>query len=71
LSLCTMLRMGEAPGRSPGWGDETRGRPRLDVMEDVIRKRIQRGSIRHERAMDGPVWVWVDKIWDWPRTQKN
>lgn len=33
---------------------------RLGVKEDAIRKRIQRGSMRHEKAEDGRVYVWVD-----------
>jgi excisionase family DNA binding protein len=33
---------------------------RLGVKEDAIRKRIQRGSMRHEKAKDGRVYVWVD-----------
>jgi excisionase family DNA binding protein len=37
---------------------------RLGVKEDAIRKRIQRGSMRHEKAEDGRVWVWVDKTQD-------
>ena len=32
---------------------------RLGVKEDAIRKRIQRGSMRHEKAEDGRVYVWV------------
>src|SRR5215213_4985039 len=32
---------------------------RLGVKEDAIRKRIQRGSMRHEKAEDGRVFVWV------------
>src|SRR5215211_598606 len=37
---------------------------RLRVKEDAIRKRIQRGSIRHEKAEDGRVYVWVDATQD-------
>jgi chromosome segregation ATPase len=37
---------------------------RLGVKEDAIRKRIQRGSMRHEKAADGRVWVWVDTTQD-------
>jgi excisionase family DNA binding protein len=32
---------------------------RLGVKEDAIRKRIQRGTMRHEKAEDGRVYVWV------------
>lgn len=32
---------------------------RLGVKEDAIRKRIQRGKIRHTKDPDGRVWVWV------------
>ena len=32
---------------------------RLGVKEDAIRKRIQRKSMRHEKAEDGRVYVWV------------
>ena len=32
---------------------------RLGVKEDAIRKRIQRGSMQHEKAEDGRVFVWV------------
>jgi excisionase family DNA binding protein len=37
---------------------------RLGVKEDAIRKRIQRGSMRHEKAQDGRVYVWVDATQD-------
>jgi excisionase family DNA binding protein len=37
---------------------------RLGVKEDAIRKRIQRGSLRHEKAEDGRVYVWVDATQD-------
>jgi excisionase family DNA binding protein len=37
---------------------------RLGVKEDAIRKRIQRGSMRHEKAEDGRVYVWVDATQD-------
>jgi excisionase family DNA binding protein len=37
---------------------------RLGVKEDAIRKRIQRGSMRHEKAEDGRVYVWVDTTQD-------
>jgi excisionase family DNA binding protein len=33
---------------------------RLGVKEDAIRKRIQRGSLRHEKTAEGRVFVWVD-----------
>ena len=32
---------------------------RLGVKEDAVRKRIQRGTMRHEKAEDGRVYVWV------------
>lgn len=32
---------------------------RLGVKEDTIRKRIQRGSIRHQKGTDGRMWVWT------------
>jgi excisionase family DNA binding protein len=37
---------------------------RLGVKEDAIRKRIQRGSLRHEKTQNGRVFVWVDTIQD-------
>jgi hypothetical protein len=37
---------------------------RLGVKEDAIRKRIQRRSMRHEKAKDGRVYVWVDATQD-------
>ena len=37
---------------------------RLGVKEDAVRKRIQRGSMRHEKAEDGRVYVWVDAAQD-------
>jgi excisionase family DNA binding protein len=37
---------------------------RLGVKEDAIRKRIQRGSLRHEKAEYGRVYVWVDATQD-------
>ncbi len=37
---------------------------RLGVKEDAVRKRIQRGSMRHEKAEDGRVYVWVDASQD-------
>jgi excisionase family DNA binding protein len=33
---------------------------RLGVKEDAIRKRIQRGTLRHEKTSEGRVFVWVD-----------
>ena len=39
---------------------------RLGVKEDAVRKRIQRGSMRHEKAEDGRVYVWVDVAQDTP-----
>jgi hypothetical protein len=41
---------------------------RLGVKEDAIRKRIQRRSIRHEKAEDGRMYVWVDATQDTERT---
>jgi excisionase family DNA binding protein len=37
---------------------------RLGVKEDAIRKRIQRGSLRHEKTQEGRVFVWVDVAQD-------
>jgi excisionase family DNA binding protein len=37
---------------------------RLGVKEDAIRKRIQRGSLRHEKTDEGRVFVWVDTTED-------
>ena len=37
---------------------------RLGIKEDAVRKRIQRGSMRHEKAEDGRVYVWVDAAQD-------
>ena len=37
---------------------------RLGVKEDAIRKRIQRGSMRHEKGDDSRVYVWVDAAQD-------
>ena len=37
---------------------------RLGVKEDAVRKRIQRGSMRHEKTEDGRVYVWVDAAHD-------
>jgi excisionase family DNA binding protein len=44
---------------------------RLGVKEDAIRKRIQRGSMRHEKAEDGRVYVWVEAAWDTGRTAQD
>jgi excisionase family DNA binding protein len=32
---------------------------RLGVKEDAIRKRIQRGTLRHEKTQEGRVFVWL------------
>jgi hypothetical protein len=40
---------------------------RLGIKEDAVRKRIQRGSMRHEKAEDGRVYVWVDAAQDTPQ----
>jgi excisionase family DNA binding protein len=37
---------------------------RLGVKEDAIRKRIQRGTLRHEKTEKGRVFVWVDATQD-------
>jgi excisionase family DNA binding protein len=37
---------------------------RLGVKEDAVRKRIQRGSMRHEKGEGGRVYVWVDTTQD-------
>jgi excisionase family DNA binding protein len=37
---------------------------RLGVKEDAIRKRIQRGTLRHEKTSEGRVFVWVDAAQD-------
>ncbi len=37
---------------------------RLGVKEDAIRKRIQRGSLRHEKTDEGRVFVWVEPTED-------
>jgi excisionase family DNA binding protein len=37
---------------------------RLGVKEDAIRKRIQRGTLRHEKTPEGRVFVWVDTASD-------
>jgi excisionase family DNA binding protein len=44
---------------------------RLGVKEDAVRKRIQRGSIRHEKAEDGRVYVWVDTTQDTRQTSQD
>jgi excisionase family DNA binding protein len=36
----------------------------LGIKEDAIRKRIQRGNMRHEKVEDGRVYVWVDAAQD-------
>src|SRR5215203_6172916 len=33
---------------------------RLGVKEDAIRKRIQRGTLKHKKAAEGRVYVWID-----------
>jgi hypothetical protein len=37
---------------------------RLGVKEDAISKRIQRGTLRHEKTPEGRVFVWVDAAQD-------
>src|SRR5918995_494792 len=37
---------------------------RLGVKEDAIRKRIQRGTLRHEKTQEGRVFVWLDATQD-------
>jgi len=37
---------------------------RLGVKEDAIRKRIQRGTLRHEKTPEGRVFVWVGAAQD-------
>jgi len=37
---------------------------RLGVKEDAIRKRIQRGTLRHKKTPEGRVYVWVDSDQD-------
>jgi hypothetical protein len=44
---------------------------RLGIKEDAIRKRIQRRSMRHEKAKDGRVYVWVDATQDTERTSQD
>jgi hypothetical protein len=44
---------------------------RLGVKEDAIRKRIQRGSMRHEKAEDGRVYVWVDVAQDTAQDERK
>src|SRR5215218_10017422 len=44
---------------------------RLGVKEDAIRKRIQRGSMRYEKAADGRVYVWVDTTQDTDRVSQD
>ncbi len=44
---------------------------RLGVKEDAVRKRIQRGSMRHEKAKDGWVDAAQDTAQDEPRTSRD
>lgn len=44
---------------------------RLGVGEAAIRKRIQRGRMRHEKAEHGRVYVWVDAARDAPQDEKR
>ncbi len=37
---------------------------RLGVKEDAIRKRIQRGTLPHEKTVEGRVFVWVEAAQD-------
>ena len=37
---------------------------RLGVKEDAVRKRIQRGTLRHEKTGEGRVLVWVNATQD-------
>jgi excisionase family DNA binding protein len=37
---------------------------RLGVKEDAIRKRIQRGTLKHEKTREGRVFVWVHTAQD-------
>jgi hypothetical protein len=37
---------------------------RLGVKEDAIRKRIQRGTLVHEKTQEGRVFVWIDVTQD-------
>jgi excisionase family DNA binding protein len=37
---------------------------RLGVKEDAVRKRIQRGTLQHEKTKEGQVFVWVDAAQD-------
>jgi excisionase family DNA binding protein len=37
---------------------------RLGVKEDAIRKRIQRGTLYHEKTEEGRVFVWLDTAQD-------
>ena len=37
---------------------------RLGVKEDAIRKRIQRGTLRHKKSPEGRVYVWIDSAQD-------
>jgi hypothetical protein len=56
--------MGEAKDASQDRVTIQKAARRLGVKEDAIRKRIQRGSMRHEKAEDGRVYVWVDASQD-------
>jgi excisionase family DNA binding protein len=56
--------MGEAKDASQDRVTIQEAARRLGVKEDAIRKRIQRGSMRHEKAEDGRVYVWVDASQD-------
>jgi excisionase family DNA binding protein len=40
---------------------------RLGVKEDAIRKRIQRGTLPHEKTEEGRVFVWLDAAQDTTR----
>jgi len=40
---------------------------RLGVKEDAIRKRIQRGTLPHEKTDEGRVFVWVEATQDTTR----
>ena len=63
-----MLRMGEYQDAAQDGAQDRvtiqEAAQRLGVKEDAVRKRIQRGSMRHEKAEDGRVYVWVDAAQD-------
>jgi excisionase family DNA binding protein len=59
-----MLRMGEYRDAAQDKVTIQEAAQRLGVKEDAVRKRIQRGSMRHEKAEDGRVYVWVDAAQD-------